>query len=84
MSVKPQFSDPDIKIANTGGDTLMSFHSDAPAPGRVGLSAGLVADRALSNIPAVSSVGRGEKRLSNLNLVLSLILPGTFVVLPRS
>ena len=66
--------------AVTGMEWMMDTAGDAPAPGRVGLIAGLVVIMGLSIISAVSGVGRGVKYLSNLNLVLSLILLGTFVV----
>ncbi|WP_164659073.1 BCCT family transporter [Tropicibacter sp. Alg240-R139] len=66
--------------AITGMDWMMDMTGDAPAPGTVGLLAGLVVIMGLSIISAVSGVGRGVKYLSNLNLVLSLILLFTFVV----
>ncbi|MCH2164725.1 MAG: BCCT family transporter [Marinovum sp.] len=66
--------------AITGMDWMMNMDGDAPAPGKVGLIAGLVTIMTLSILSAVSGVGRGVKYLSNLNLVLSLILLGTFVV----
>ncbi|MEM7290678.1 MAG: BCCT family transporter, partial [Pseudomonadota bacterium] len=66
--------------AITGMDWMMSLDGDAPAPGKVGLVAGLMVIMGLSIISAVSGVGRGIKYLSNLNLVLSIILLLTFVV----
>ena len=51
-----------------------------PTPSTVGLVTALVMIMAMSILSAVSGVGRGVKYLSNLNLVLSLILLGTFVV----
>lgn len=66
--------------AITGMEWMMDMTGDAPAPGTVGLLAGLFVIMGLSIISAVSGVGRGVKYLSNLNLVLSLILLLTFVV----
>ena len=67
--------------AITGMDWMMKVEGDAaPAPGKVGLIAGLIVIMGLSIISAVSGVGRGVKYLSNLNLVLSLILLLTFVI----
>ncbi|MEM9708404.1 MAG: BCCT family transporter [Pseudomonadota bacterium] len=66
--------------AITGMEWVMDLSGEAPAPGTVGLIAGLVVIMGLSIISAVSGVGRGVKYLSNLNLVLSLILLLTFVV----
>ena len=66
--------------AVTGMEWMMDMSGDAPTPGKVGLIAGLVCIMGLSIISAVSGVGRGVKYLSNLNLVLSLILLGTFVI----
>ncbi|WP_424941685.1 BCCT family transporter [Aliiroseovarius crassostreae] len=66
--------------AITGMEWMMDMSGEAPAPGKVGLVAGLVMIMGLSIISAVSGVGRGVKYLSNLNLVLSLILLGTFVI----
>jgi choline-glycine betaine transporter len=66
--------------AITGMDWMMNMTGDAPAPGTVGLIAGLIIIMGLSIISAVSGVGRGVKYLSNLNLVLSLVLLFTFVV----
>jgi len=66
--------------AITGMEWMMDMSGEAPAPGTVGLIAGLLVIMGLSIISAVSGVGRGVKYLSNLNLVLSLILLGTFVV----
>ena len=59
---------------------LMDLTGKTPAPSKVGLIAALLMIMALSIISAVSGVGRGVKYLSNLNLVLSLILLGTFIV----
>ncbi len=66
--------------AITGMDWMMDMSGDVPAPGSVGLIAGLVVIMGMSIISAVSGVGRGVKYLSNLNLVLSLILLMVFVV----
>ena len=66
--------------AITGVEWVMDLGGDVPAPSKVGLIAGLVVIMTLSIISAVSGVGRGVKYLSNLNLVLSIILLGTFVV----
>ncbi|CUH99967.1 MULTISPECIES: BCCT family transporter [Leisingera] len=66
--------------AITGMEWMMDMSGDAPAPGTVGLLAGLFAIMGLSIISAVSGVGRGVKYLSNLNLVLSIILLLVFVV----
>lgn len=66
--------------AITGMDWMMNMTGDAPAPGTVGLIAGLVLIMTLSIISAVSGVGRGVKYLSNLNLVLSIILLLVFVI----
>ena len=52
----------------------------APAPSKVGLIAALVVLMGMAILSAVSGVDRGIKYLSNLNLVLSLILLGVFVV----
>lgn len=51
-----------------------------PTPSTIGLVTALVVIMAMSILSAVSGVGRGVKHLSNLNLVLSLILLGTFVI----
>ncbi|MBT8418730.1 MAG: BCCT family transporter [Silicimonas sp.] len=66
--------------AISGMEWMMNMEGDAPAPGTVGLLAGLITIMALSIVSAVSGVGRGVKYLSNLNLVLSLILLLVFVV----
>ena len=66
--------------AITGMEWIMDMSGDVPAPGKVGLIAGLVCIMGLSIISAVSGVGRGVKYLSNLNLVLSIILLMTFVI----
>ncbi|MDA5095544.1 BCCT family transporter [Aliiroseovarius sp. KMU-50] len=66
--------------AISGMEWMMDMSGDAPAPGKVGLLAGLFTIMGLSIISAVSGVGRGVKYLSNLNLVLSIILLLTFVV----
>ena len=66
--------------AITNMEWLMDMTGDVPAPSTVGLVAGLAAIMGLSIISAVSGVGRGVKYLSNLNLVLSLILLGTFII----
>ncbi|MGB0958872.1 MAG: BCCT family transporter [Halocynthiibacter sp.] len=66
--------------AITGVEWIMNMAGDVPKPSKVGLVSGLVAIMALSILSAVSGVGRGVKYLSNLNLVLSLILLGTFII----
>ncbi|MBY6139143.1 BCCT family transporter [Leisingera daeponensis] len=66
--------------AITGMEWMMDMSGEVPAPGTVGLLAGLFAIMGLSVVSAVSGVGRGVKYLSNLNLVLSIILLLTFVV----
>lgn len=63
-----------------GMEWMINMTGDAPAPGTVGLIAGLIIIMGLSIISAVSGVGRGVKYLSNLNFVLSLVLLFTFVV----
>lgn len=64
----------------SGVEWIMNMGGEAPTPSKAGLMAGLFVIMGLSIISAVSGVGRGVKYLSNLNLVLSLILLGTFVV----
>jgi choline-glycine betaine transporter len=64
----------DGMYAITGMTWMMDMSGDAPAPGTVGLIAGLLVIMALSIVSAVSGVGRGVKYLSNLNLIMSLIL----------
>lgn len=59
---------------------LMDLSGEAPKPSTVGLISGLLTIMAMSIVSAISGVGRGVKYLSNLNLVLSLILLGTFIV----
>ncbi len=66
--------------AITGMQWMMDMSGDAPAPGKVGLIAGLIIIMGLSIVSAVSGVGRGVKYLSNLNLVLSIILLLTFII----
>ncbi len=67
--------------AITGMEWMMNIvEGEAPAPGKVGLIAGLLMIMGMSIISAVSGVGRGVKYLSNLNLVLSVILLLTFVI----
>jgi len=70
----------DGMYAITGANWMMDMTGEAPAPGTVGLLAGLGVIMALSIVSAVSGVGRGVKYLSNLNLVLSIILLLTFVI----
>ena len=70
----------DGMYAITGMEWMMDLGDEAPKPGTVGLVAGLLMIMSLSIISAVSGVGRGVKYLSNLNLVLSIILLGTFVI----
>lgn len=66
--------------AITGMEWIMNLGAEVPTPSKVGLVAGLLVIMGLSIISAVSGVGRGVKYLSNLNLVLSIILLGTFVI----
>ena len=66
--------------AITSMNWMMDLAGEAPKPGTVGLIAGLLTIMGLSIISAVSGVGRGVKYLSNLNLVLSIILLGTFIL----
>ena len=66
--------------AVTAMDWLMAGTADAPKPSTVGLVAALIVIMSMSILSAVSGVGRGIKHLSNLNLALSLILLGTFVI----
>lgn len=66
--------------AITGMEWMMDMTAEVPAPGKVGLIAGLIMIMGLSILSAVSGVGRGVKYLSNLNLVLSIILLLTFVI----
>ncbi|WP_372885624.1 BCCT family transporter [Shimia sp.] len=70
----------DGAYAITGMEWMMDMSGEAPAPGTVGLVAGLFVIMGMSILSAVSGVGRGVKYLSNLNLVLSIILLLTFVV----
>ena len=66
--------------AITGIEWIMDMTGEVPTPSKVGLVSGLVAIMFMSILSAVSGVGRGVKYLSNLNLVLSLILLGTFIL----
>jgi choline-glycine betaine transporter len=67
--------------AITGMEWMMNFtEGEPPAPGKVGLVAGLAMIMGLSIISAVSGVGRGIKYLSNLNLIMSVILLLTFMI----
>lgn len=59
---------------------LMSGEGDAISPSLAGLLIALVIIMGLSILSAVSGVGRGVKYLSNLNMVLSLCLLGTFAI----
>ncbi|MEM1078091.1 MAG: BCCT family transporter [Pseudomonadota bacterium] len=61
-------------------DWLMSEVDGAMVPSLAGLLVALVVIMGLSILSAVSGVGRGVKYLSNLNMVLSLCLLGTFVI----
>jgi choline-glycine betaine transporter len=70
----------DGMYAITGMEWMMNMAGEAPAPGTVGLIAGLLVIMGLSIISAVSGVARGIRYLSNLNLVLSLILLSTFII----
>ncbi|MGB0847261.1 MAG: BCCT family transporter [Thiolinea sp.] len=49
-------------------------------PSTVGLISALLVIMLLSTISAVSGVGKGVKYLSNLNLVLSIVLIGAFLI----
>ena len=66
--------------AVTGMEWMMNMGGDTPAPGNVGLIAGLITIMGLSILSAVSGVGRGIKWLSNANLVMSVLLLLTFAV----
>ncbi|MEH6578713.1 MAG: BCCT family transporter [Amphritea sp.] len=59
---------------------MTTAEDGSKAPSRTGLITALVCIMGMSIVSAVSGVGRGVKYLSNLNLVLSLILLGTFMV----
>lgn len=64
----------------TGVAWIMDLTGETPHPSGVGMIAGLLVIMGLSVLSAASGVGRGIKILSDLNLVLSLILLGVFVV----
>ncbi|MEZ5480427.1 MAG: BCCT family transporter, partial [Thiolinea sp.] len=67
----------------SGMEWLMQPGAEAgspPTPSTAGLIVALVIIMGLSTISAVSGVGRGVKYLSNLNLVLSMILIGVFIL----
>ena len=66
--------------AISGIEWIMDMTGETPAPGKVGLIAGLIIIMSMSILSAVSGVGKGVKYLSNLNLVLSFILLLTFVI----
>ncbi|MEO1549186.1 MAG: BCCT family transporter [Pseudomonadota bacterium] len=70
----------DGAFAVTGMGWMMQGDADSMSPSTAGLLVALALIMGLSIISAVSGVGRGVKYLSNLNMVLSLILLGTFVV----
>lgn len=64
----------------TGVSWIMDLAGETPHPSGVGMIAGLLVIMGLSVLSAASGVGRGIKILSDLNLVLSMILLGVFVV----
>lgn len=66
-------------LYNITGMEWMMNGAATPNPGTVGLIFALIVIMGLSIVSAVSGVERGIRYLSNLNLVLSLILLGTFV-----
>ena len=59
---------------------LENSEATLPGPSIRGLLAGLFIIMGMSILSAVSGLGRGVKYLSNLNMVLSIVLIGTFVV----
>jgi len=59
---------------------ITSVDGKPPKPSTAGLITALVMIMALSVLSAVSGVGKGVKYLSNLNMVLSLILLGSFLI----
>lgn len=62
-------------------DWLMKTEEDGSLnPSLTGLLVALVIIMGASTISAVSGVGRGVKYLSNLNLVLSIVLIGLFII----
>ncbi|MEM6465832.1 MAG: BCCT family transporter, partial [Pseudomonadota bacterium] len=73
-----QFVDGAFAVTSMGW--LMQGEEGDLTPSTTGLLFALALIMGLSIISAVSGVGRGVKYLSNLNMVLSLILLGTFVV----
>ncbi|MEO1556553.1 MAG: BCCT family transporter [Pseudomonadota bacterium] len=75
-----QFVDGVYAVTDMGWLMNAAEGDAAPKPSTVGLIAALLVIMAMSIVSAVSGVGRGIKYLSNLNLVLSIILLGTFVV----
>ncbi|MEL7466136.1 MAG: BCCT family transporter [Pseudomonadota bacterium] len=70
----------DGMYAVTDMEWLMSDVDGSMVPSLTGLLVALVVIMGLSILSAVSGVGRGVKYLSNLNMVLSLCLLGTFVL----
>lgn len=64
----------------TGAGWIMDLTGATPHPSGVGIIAGLLVIMGLSVLSAASGVGRGIKILSDLNLVLSLVLLGVFVL----
>ena len=66
--------------AVSGMEWLMKDLDSKPTPSTVGLIAALVTIMTMSVLSAVSGVGRGVKILSDLNLIMSLILMGVFIV----
>ncbi|NSY39343.1 BCCT family transporter [Leisingera sp. ANG59] len=73
-----QFVDGFYSVSGMGW--LMSGEEGNLTPSLAGLLISLAVIMGLSILSAVSGVGRGVKYLSNLNMVLSLILLGTFAV----
>ncbi|MEL7318942.1 MAG: BCCT family transporter [Pseudomonadota bacterium] len=66
--------------AVSGQEWMMSDVDGSKVPSLAGLLVALAVIMGLSILSAVSGVGRGVKYLSNLNMVLSLCLLGTFVI----
>lgn len=66
--------------AVSGMEWLMKDLDSKPTPSTVGLIAALVTIMTMSVLSAVSGVGRGVKILSDLNLIMSLILMGVFII----
>ena len=68
-------------FAITNWGWLMDRTGDTPVATKTGLITSLVVIMGMSIISACSGVGRGVKYLSNLNLVLSMVLLLTFIMI---